>query len=155
MPRPPNQSAGVHLWLVMMKTHRVLAAHASRSIESLDMCLSDFAVLELLLHRGPQPVNAIGKRIDLTSGSITTAVDRLEERGLVQRNADKADRRTRVVSLTAEGRGRIREAFAHHQHSMDQAAAGLTDKERDTVIGLLKKLGLAAEAMLAEGPRRN
>lgn len=152
---PEKERGGVHLWLVMMKAHRALAAHASRSIESLDMCLSDFAVLELLLHRGPQPVNTIGKRIDLTSGSITTAVDRLEQRGLVQRNTDKADRRTRVVSLTAEGRAQIRKAFAHHQRSMEQAVAGLTETERDTVIALLKKLGLGAEAMLTESARRN
>ena len=40
--------------------------------------MSDFAVLEALLHKGAQPVNVIGKRVFLTSGSITTAIDRLE-----------------------------------------------------------------------------
>jgi MarR family 2-MHQ and catechol resistance regulon transcriptional repressor len=148
MPKATVESTGVHLWLVLMKAHRALAAHARRSIESLDMCLSDFAVLELLLHRGPQPVNAIGKRIDLTSGSITTAVDRLEERGLVQRNADKTDRRTRVVSLTAQGRARIRQVFAQHERAMDQATHGLSASERDALVTLLKKLGLGAQALL-------
>jgi DNA-binding MarR family transcriptional regulator len=54
---------------------------------------SDFAVLEALLHKGPLPVNEIGKKVLLTSGSITVAVDRLETKGLVERRASGADRR--------------------------------------------------------------
>src|ERR1700722_5397331 len=93
------ESSGVHLWLVLMKAHRALAKHAMRSIEPSGLGFSDFAVLEVLLHKGPQKVNEIGRRIDLTSGSITTAVDRLETRGLVVRGLDDADRRSRVVRL--------------------------------------------------------
>ena len=71
-------SSGVRVWLMLMKAHRSMVRHAERSIVSLDMCISDFAVLELLLHKGPQSVGEIGRRVDLTSGSITTAIDRLE-----------------------------------------------------------------------------
>lgn len=138
-------ASGTHVWLVLMKAHRTLARHAERSIEELDMCFSDFAVLELLLHKGPQPVNAIGRRVALTSGSITTAVDRLEERGLVARALDPRDRRARVVSLTKTGAARIREVFAQHERAMDRAAAGLTAAERATLAALLKKLGTTAE----------
>src|SRR5258708_40212975 len=67
------------------------------------MCGSDFAVLEALLHKGPLPVNEIGKKILLTSGSITVAIDRLETKGLVQRRASGTDRRGRIVHLTKEG----------------------------------------------------
>src|SRR6266571_5143988 len=76
-------ASGTHLWLVMMKAHRALQRLATRSIESSEVGLSDFAVMEMLLHKGPQPVNEIGRRIELTSGAITTAVDRLEARKLV------------------------------------------------------------------------
>jgi MarR family 2-MHQ and catechol resistance regulon transcriptional repressor len=141
-------TSGTHVWLVLMKAHRTLARHAARSIQELQMCFSDFAILELLLHRGPQPVNAIGKRIDLTSGSITTAVDRLEERGLVARGFDPDDRRARIVSLTAEGKASITAAFAHHKRAMDQAANGLTRDERETLISLIKRLGTSAEQQL-------
>src|SRR5882672_3497682 len=92
--------SGVRVWLVLMKAHRSMARHAARSIVPLDMCLSDFAVLEVLLHKGPQSVGEIGRRVDLTSGSITTAIDRLERRRLVTRAADARDRRARVVHLT-------------------------------------------------------
>jgi MarR family transcriptional regulator, 2-MHQ and catechol-resistance regulon repressor len=143
-------SSGTHLWLVLMKAYRTLERHARRSIEPLDLCTSDFAIRELLLHRGPQPVNAIGRRVDLTSGAITTAVDRLETRGLVARKFDAQDRRTRTVSLTPKGTVRIREIFGHHKGAMDHAADGLTKTERETLINLIKKLGQTAEQQLTK-----
>src|SRR5437868_7206555 len=83
--------SGTHLWLVMMKAFRTLERLATRSIESAEVGLSDFAVLEILLHKGPQPVNEIGRRIELTGGAITTAVDRLESRRLVTREAHESE----------------------------------------------------------------
>src|SRR5947208_7519360 len=85
-------SSGTHLYLVLMKAHRTMARHAHRSIAAHDLGFSDFTILEALLHKGPMLVNEIGRRIELTSGSITTAVDRLEARGLVERSADTDDR---------------------------------------------------------------
>ncbi len=134
-----------------MKAHRVLARIAARNIGSDELGLSDFATLELLLHKGPQPVNQIGRRIDLTSGAITTAVDRMEARGLVSRRADPGDRRARVVQLTAKGKSVIERAFAHHEAAMNGAAAALTRAERRTLVELLKKLGTSAELGLQQG----
>src|SRR5437867_12660663 len=114
--------SGTHLWLVLMKAHRTLQRLATRSIESSEVCLSDFAVMEMLLHKGPQPVNEIGRRVELTSGAITTAVDRLESRGLVTRGAHPSDRRARIVRLTATGQARAVEVFAVHKAAMDLAA---------------------------------
>src|ERR1700674_2402703 len=105
-------SSGVRVWLVLMKAHRSMARHAAGSIVSLDMCISDFAVLKVLLHKGPQSVGEIGRRVDLTSGSITTAIDRLEQRGLVTRAAHARDRRACVVDLTPDGKALITQVFA-------------------------------------------
>jgi MarR family transcriptional regulator, 2-MHQ and catechol-resistance regulon repressor len=141
--------SGTHLWLVMMKAHRTLKRLATRSIESAEVGLSDFAVMEMLLHKGPQPVNEIGRRIELTSGAITTAVDRLEARGLVTREAHASDRRARIVRLTAAGEKQAAKVFASHKAAMDVAASGLLKTERATLIQLLKKLGTFAEAQAA------
>src|SRR6059036_3004147 len=138
--------SGTHLWLVMMKAHRALERLAIQSIESSEVGLSDFAVLEMLLHKGPQPVNEIGRRIELTSGAITTAVDRLESRGLVTREAHPSDRRARIVRLTARGKDEAVKAFAGHKAAMDLAASRLSQSERATLIALLKKLGTSAGA---------
>src|SRR5260370_42413530 len=130
-------ASGTHLWLVMMKAHRALQRLATRSIESSEVGLSDFAVLEMLLHKGPQPVNEIGRRIELTSGAITTAVDRLESRGFVTREAHATDRRTRIVRLTATGKEQAAKVFAAHKAAMDQTASALSKTERATLIELL------------------
>ena len=146
-----GDGSGVHVWLVLMKAHRSMVRHATMSIVSLDVGISDFAVLEVLLHKGPQSVGEIGRRVNLTSGSITTANDRLEQRGLVARAAHASDRRARVVHLTPTGKTRITHVFATHKEAMDRAAHGLSKAERGTLIELLKKLGTTAERQLSEG----
>jgi MarR family 2-MHQ and catechol resistance regulon transcriptional repressor len=128
----------------MMKAYRALERVAIGSIESFDVGLSDFGVMELLLHKGPQPVNEIGRRIGLTSGAITTAVDRLESCKLVVREAHPTDRRARVVRLTARGAAQAARIFSGHKAIMDAAASELSKTERAALIGLLKKLGVSA-----------
>src|SRR5437870_11615790 len=145
--------SGTHLWLVMMKAHRALGRLATQSIESSEVCLSDFAIMEMLLHKGPQPVNEIGRRVELTSGAITTAVDRLESRGLVTREAHASDRRARIVRLTAAGEEEAAKIFAGHKAAMDLAASGLSKTERAPLIELLKKLGISVGARAA--PRQS
>jgi len=140
--------SGVHLWLILWKAFDSLRAHAERHIASLGLGLSDFGILESLLHKGPMPVNTIGSLIRLTSGSITAAVDRLEKKGLVERRNDPGDRRARVVHLTAAGRKLISCAFADHEAAMDRATSGLSAAERAEAAVLLKKLGIAAQSML-------
>ena len=139
--------SGVHVFLVLWKAARAVEAYAERSITELEMCGSDFAVLEALLHKGPLPINEIGKKILLTSGSITAAVDRLEKRGLVKRRAHGTERRARIVHLTMEGRKLITRIYKEHAADMEKlAGASLTKGERQTLIGLLKKIGYKAAA---------
>src|SRR5258705_4964857 len=92
--------SGVHVFLVLWKAARAAQAYAEKSISELEMCSSDFAVLEALLHKGPLPINEIGKKVMLTSGSITVAVDRLEAKGLVERRAHSTDPRAEDVSFS-------------------------------------------------------
>ena len=153
MPRPAvrkqRDSSGTHVWLVLMKAFRALAEHAEQSLRSAALALSEFTILEALLNKGPLQVNDIGRRVNLTSGAITSAIDRLEARGLVQRGTAAADKRARVVSLTRAGRTLIGKTFAAHKAGMDAAADTLTATERKALIDLLKKLGLGAVAKLA------
>jgi MarR family transcriptional regulator, 2-MHQ and catechol-resistance regulon repressor len=146
--------SGVHVFLVLWKAARAVEAYAGNSISQMEMCGSDFAVLEALLHKGPLPVNEIGKKVLLTSGSITVAVDRLEKRGLVERRAHGTDRRARIVHLTREGKKLITRIYGDHAADMERLASGsLTVAERRTLISLLKKIGY--EAASATGGRRN
>ena len=137
--------SGVHVFLVLWKAASAVQVYAERSISDLEICGSDFAVLEALLHKGALPVNEIGRKVLLTSGSITVAVDRLETMGLVERRAHETDRRARIVHLTKEGRKLITRVYAQHAADMERlASASLTREERKTLISLLKKIGYEA-----------
>src|ERR1700719_1400982 len=110
-----------HLWLVMMKAMRALTRYAAAGIEETGLGLSDFGVLEVLLHKGPLPVNTIGPIVDLTPGSISIAVDRLFAKGLVTRVESTEDRRVRTVALTPSGKDLIVPAFRKHSGQMRKA----------------------------------
>jgi MarR family 2-MHQ and catechol resistance regulon transcriptional repressor len=143
--------SGVHVFLVLWKAARAVEAYAENSVSQLELCGSDFAVLEALLHKGPLPVNEIGKKVLLTSGSITVAVDRLETKRLVERRAHGTDRRAKIVHLTKEGRKLITRAYADHAADLERlASASLTRKERETLIRLLKQIGYEAAGASAQ-----
>ena len=140
--REMQDTSGVHVWLVLGKAFQALAARAEESLNLSQTGLgdSDFRVLEVLLHKGPLPVNTIGPKVWLTPGSISVAVDRLEKKALVKRkNTD--DRRVRLAELTAKGRALITRIFRKHVTAMEEAASVLSKEERLTLLRLLKKLG--------------
>src|SRR5437667_12776141 len=139
--RQTGDSSGVHLWLVFMKAFQALIPHAASSIKRTELGDSDFRVLEVLLHKGPLPVNTIGPKVWLTPGSISVAVDRLVKRGLVARKERSQDRRVRQVELTAKGRALIVRGFREHAAAMENAVSVLSKNERLALLRLLKKLG--------------
>lgn len=143
-----SSETATRVWLVLWKAARAIGQNAMRSVSALGLGHSDFAVLEVLLHKGPQPVNVIGKKVLLTSGSITAAVDRLESRKLLQRRADPKDRRSRIVQLTRTGRHLIERAFQKHAIDMEETMAVLRPGERVELIRLMKKVGMWAAARL-------
>jgi MarR family transcriptional regulator, 2-MHQ and catechol-resistance regulon repressor len=138
---PRQDSTGVHVWLVFMKAFQALIPHAAESIKRTLLGDSDFRVLEVLLNKGPLPVNTIGPKVWLTPGSISVAVDRLVKKGLVTRNDHPDDRRVRRVELTPKGRALITRGFGEHAAAMEDLARVLSKNERLTLLRLLKKLG--------------
>jgi MarR family 2-MHQ and catechol resistance regulon transcriptional repressor len=107
----------------------------------------------VLLHKGPQPVNVIGPKVDLNPGSISVAVDRLYERGLVNREESPNDRRVRVVSLTAEGKKVISAAFRKHAAQVESLFSVLSADDQAQLQTLLRKLGRHAESVASLKPR--
>ena len=137
-----------YTWLVMMKAMRALTKYATAGIEETGLGLSDFGVLEILLHRGPLPVNTIGPLVDLTPGSISIAVDRLVAKGLVSRVESADDRRVRIVALTSRGKDLIAAAFRKHSGQMKKVFSELSAEELRALEAALKKLGKHAAAMM-------
>ncbi|WP_269536969.1 MarR family winged helix-turn-helix transcriptional regulator [Cerasicoccus fimbriatus] len=146
----PDTSAP-HLWLVCWKAYRAIEQRDRQSIKEQGFDgLSDFAVLEVLLHKGPQPVNTIGRRVMLTSGSITAAVDRAEKKGYVERRPSPKDRRVVEVHLTPEGRAHIANAYEKHAGALEEIFGELSKDERLQIYHLMKKVGRRAEALASE-----
>jgi MarR family 2-MHQ and catechol resistance regulon transcriptional repressor len=139
-----------HVWLVMMKAMRALTRYAAAGIEETGLGLSDFGVLEILLHKGPLPVNTIGPIVDLTPGSISIAVDRLVAKGLVSRVESSEDRRVRIVALTPRGNALIDSAFRKHSGQMRRVFSELTPEELRVLEEALKKAGKRAAALMEQ-----
>src|SRR6202158_4423292 len=118
------------LWIVLARCHRALALSVERSIAELGLCLSDFMVLEALLHKGPLTISEIQAKVLLASGSMTAAVDRVESMGLVIRTTTAKDRRARLLELTAKGRRMIERAFAEHARHLETVMSVLDAEER-------------------------
>ena len=146
--KPYSEASAIHVWLVLWRAAHAIEQNAIHSVLGLGLGLSEFAALEVLLHKGPQPVNMIGKKVLLTSGSITAAIDRLESRNLVRRTADPQDRRARIVHLTETGKRLIEAGIQRHAMDLEETLAVLRPGERTELIRLLKKAGLWAAARI-------
>jgi MarR family transcriptional regulator, 2-MHQ and catechol-resistance regulon repressor len=129
---------------------RALTRYAAAGIEDTGLGDSDFRVLEVLLHKGPLPVNTIGPIIDLTPGSISIAVDRLFEKHLVSRVESTEDRRVRIVALTPRGKDLIVPAFRKHAGQMRRVFSELSTEELHGLEAALKKIGKRAAALMKE-----
>jgi MarR family 2-MHQ and catechol resistance regulon transcriptional repressor len=146
---PMSRDSGVtppHLWMVLTKCHHALRLVAECSIGGTGLVLSDFAVLEALLHKGPLTITEIQKKVLLAIGSMTAAVDRVERKGLVVRTCTEKDRRAKVLELTPAGRRLIEDAYAQHAGDLAEVMSVLSANEREQFYRLAKKLGLAAAA---------
>jgi MarR family 2-MHQ and catechol resistance regulon transcriptional repressor len=145
-----DRTTAPRLWLVIAKSYRALSLLAEQSIADTGLCLTDFAALEALLHKGPLTISEIQDKVRLASGSMTAAVDRLEKLGLVLRKSSPRDRRARVVHLTAEGKQLAASCFERHAKDLETLMAVLSAKEMEELYRSLKKLGLLAAEKLSQ-----
>jgi MarR family transcriptional regulator, 2-MHQ and catechol-resistance regulon repressor len=139
-------NTGAYIRLILWKAEKAMTRLDRAGIAETGLGLSDFTILEALLHKGPLPINAIGGKVLLTSGSMTAAINRLENKRYVRRVQDPEDGRCFHIHLTAEGRRVIEAAFARHAQTLERAAAELSADEKNELIRILKKLGRQAEA---------
>src|ERR1700747_1145637 len=135
----------VHCWLVLLKAFQAASKYLYAGLAETGIDETDFRILEALLNKGPLPVNAIGPKVFLTPGSISTAVDRLVERDLVSRVESPEDRRVRVVSLTPKGKRLIAPIFRKHAAKIRKVLADASLKELRALETTLKKIGKRAQ----------
>ncbi|WP_088067923.1 MarR family winged helix-turn-helix transcriptional regulator [Gottfriedia luciferensis] len=129
------------LFIVLSRAHRKINDSANKSIASFNLNPTEFAVLELLYHKGNQPLQHIGEKILIASGSITYVVDKLEKKGLVVRNPCIADRRVIYAEITECGNELMKEIFPAHEKFLHEQMSDLSNEEKKFLIHLLKKIG--------------
>ena len=146
-----TSSEALHAWLIMLKSWQSMSRYLLPTLVEEGLGESDFRVLEVLHHKGPMPVNAIGPRVDLNPGSVSVAVDRLYKKGFVSREESTSDRRVRTVSLTERGREMFAPLFRRHTALIKRAFHDVSPEELQQLERILKKIGKRAES-LAEKP---
>jgi MarR family 2-MHQ and catechol resistance regulon transcriptional repressor len=153
MEQRKGSPSAIHTWLVMMKAHQSIARYLLPVIIKEGLGDSDFRVLEVLLHKGPMPVNAIGPKVDLNPGSVSVAVDRLHKKGFVSRVESVNDRRVRTVSMTEKGREMFVPLFRRHGALIKRAFQDVSSEELQQLEATLKKIGKHAESLAEkQGP---
>src|SRR6476661_1136649 len=145
-----NSRDPVHCWLVWGKSFHAAAKYLYAGLEETGIDDTDFRILEVLLNKGLLPVNTIGPKVHLTPGSISVAVDRLLEKGLVSRAESPDDRRVRVVALTKSGKDLIVPIFRKHSAEIARVFADANPKELQILESVLKKAGKRAKALAEE-----
>jgi MarR family transcriptional regulator, 2-MHQ and catechol-resistance regulon repressor len=145
--RPPE---ALHAWLIMLKAWQSMSQYLLPSLLAEGLGESDFRVLEVLLHKGPMPVNAIGPKVYLNPGSVSVAVDRLYKKGFVSRVECSQDRRVRTVSLTEKGLEMFAPLFRRHAALIKSAFQDGSSEELQRLELVLKKIGKRAESLAEE-----
>lgn len=135
------------LFVVLNRAQESIRKQTVKDIKKYGLNLTEFAVLEFLYNKGEQPIQMIGKKVLLASSSITYVVDKLEEKGYIERSACPSDRRVTFGRLTKKGEELMTTIFPQHEVALTEVFSSLTTEEKKTAITLLKKIGLFAESL--------
>lgn len=144
MPESTLNGSALKLWVVLSRAYTAVSRQVEADIASHELSPGEFAILEVLYHKGPLLLGEVQRKILVSSGGVTYLVDRLAKQGLVERRDCPEDRRARYASLTSSGKALMDRIFPRHAEAVAAAVSGLDEEERDTAIRLLKKLGLSA-----------
>lgn len=152
--REPGHAAGeaelegrdlaLKLWIILSRAFSAVQEHAERDVGRHGLTIAEFAILEVLYHKGPLLLGEVQRLILVSSGGVTYLVDRLEKKGLVERQECPEDRRARYAVLTEDGEALIARIFPRHAESIARAMRGLNTEEQRAAVALLRKLGRSA-----------
>lgn len=131
------------LFIVLSRAHKAISEQTNQFFQENGVNPTEFAVLELLYHKGRQPLQKIGGKILLASGSITYVIDKLEKRGFITRVNCPTDRRITYAEITEEGEAFMADIFPAHEQKIHELTSALSPDEKEQAIELMKKIGLS------------
>src|SRR5699024_5964448 len=125
-----DEELSLKLFIVINRALEELRKKATEDVKRHGLNLTEFAVLELLFHKGSQPIQVIGKKVLLASSSITYVIDKLEGKNLITRQECPKDRRVIHVTLTDDGESLIKGIFPEHRQAIANMFANLSIEEK-------------------------
>lgn len=105
-----------------------------------NITLPQFSVMEVLYHLGDLKICEIIEKTLSTSGNMTVVIRNLEKESYVTRYQSVEDKRASVISLTEKGARLIEMIFPANLKVTDTIFKHLTDREKDELTALLKKM---------------
>lgn len=137
-------NVNLKLVVAVARTYNNLFFQIEKSLQEFDLNISEFGVLEMLYHKGDQPVQKVAEKILVTSGTITYVINKLEKKEFVVRRKCNKDKRVYYVSLTEKGKDYISHIFPKHKDFLDNLFKDLDEESKiktlDNLIQLRKVL---------------
>ncbi|KAB2332142.1 MarR family transcriptional regulator [Cytobacillus depressus] len=127
-------------FLILMQTSKEIHERIKEEMTKNKLSITEFSVLEVLYQKGKQTIHQIGKCILISSSSMTYCLDKLEQRGLLNRTACPDDRRAIHVLLTDKGKELMKEIMPKYHELVDDLFGSLDSDEAETLVHLLKKV---------------
>lgn len=141
-----DEALSLKLLVVLSKAYKSVMEIAAKDVRRYGLSLSEFGILEVLFAKGRIPIQQIGGKVLVTSGTMTYNLDKLAHKGLVTRSPCAEDRRVVYAELTDNGRELLGSIFPQHAGGMAEAMQGLTIEQKRQAIELLKSLGKGAKS---------
>jgi MarR family 2-MHQ and catechol resistance regulon transcriptional repressor len=142
--RTEGEERALKLWVVIARATAAISSRLQEQVGARGLTLTEFGILEVLYHKGPLLLGEVQRLILVSSGGVTYLVDRLEQKGYVERKSCSEDRRARYAALTDAGEKLIDEVFPEHAAGIESLMSELRVEEQETVYRLVRRLGLSA-----------
>jgi MarR family 2-MHQ and catechol resistance regulon transcriptional repressor len=146
----PDRSATLQLLIALARAYQAIERGVRPQLAEQGLGMTEFAVLEVLYHKGALPLGEIRDRILVTGATTTYVVKKLEERGLMRRRTGVEDQRVVIGELTSKGRALIDEVFPTHVDRLREVMAGLSVSEKHGATRLLRRLSQHARRTTGE-----
>jgi len=136
----------VELWRSLVDSWKRFQRGAEKNLAVLDLTPAELRILRVLREQGSSPMNHFSQETMLSQASITGIIDKLEERGLVERVRSREDRREVLIAITPKGDHAYTRGMDLHKQFVEKALSALKADEVDTLVSLFKRLADASDA---------
>lgn len=135
----------VELWRSIADSWKRLQRAAEKNLASLDLTPAELRIMRLLREQGSTPMHRFCQETMLSQPSITGIIDKLEDRGLVERVRSLEDRREVLIAITPKGDHAYQKGMDLHRQFVERALSNLKPDEVDVLVGLFKKFADASD----------